>query len=122
MRLLRREHVCEKLRLGVRQSYRIVGASYGGGFISSDDVLEILNDCRVKVEYAKFLPDDLRTPDEMAEDLGCDMVSGKDLVKWTHRTRPAGIPPHYRLNSHTIRFPRREFLAWMRERAKLKRR
>ena len=117
---LTRDHVCERLRLTLRTSYRIVGTSYGK-FISSDDVLELLNDCRVKVEYAKFLPDDLLTPDEMAEELGCDMVSGKDLLTWTHRTRPAAIPPHYRLNSHTVRFPKRAFLAWMKERAKLRR-
>lgn len=116
MHFLSRDHVCERLRLTLRQSYRIVGSTYGK-YISDEGVLDLLNNCRVQLDYASFIPNDLRTPDEMAEVIDCDMICGKDLMNWTHRTRPSGIPPHYRLNSHTIRFPEREFMAWMKRRA-----
>lgn len=47
------------------------------------------------------------------------LTAGK-LRAWTHRTK--NIPPHFRLNGHTIRYPRSLFIAWLAKNSKVVRR
>lgn len=51
MRYLRRQIVCERLRLAVSTSYKVVGSAYGSR-ICSDDVLELLNRSRNDTQEA----------------------------------------------------------------------
>lgn len=109
MNLLRRDLVCERLRLNRRASYRIVSPSRLS-LISSDEILYILNHARRgPVDYLHDIPSDLRTPEEMAAKLGG--VTAKMLLNWTHRTK--NVAPHFRLNKQTTRFSERLLLAWL---------
>lgn len=116
MSLLKRKLVCERLRLKRRASYRIIGASRLS-FISSDDVLALLNDAQrplhVGMERLTEIPSDLRTPEEMAAEIGG--VTAHDLLNWTRRKK--NVPPHFRLNHSTTRFSSRRMMAWIEERA-----
>ena len=117
---LKRSFVCDRLRLSRWQSYQIVGSSYGPR-ISSDDVLAVLNRSRkggiAPLTYPQF-PHDLLTPEELSAELAESDISVRDLLNWTRRTK--AVPPHYRLNKCTIRFPRATFMAWLDERSKIK--
>ena len=117
MNFLRRDLICERLRLKVRQSYRIVGSSRSG-LISSQEVILILNRARrgISAPFA-YIPSDLMKPDEIAADTS---VPEKKIRAWTRRTK--NVPPHIRLNGHTIRYPHALFVAWLRENSKVERR
>ena len=66
MNFLRRDLICERLRLNVRQSYRLIGSSRSG-LISSDEVVRILNRSRRGIaEPFDYIPSDIATPDENA--------------------------------------------------------
>lgn len=122
MNLLRRQLICERLKLKTRQSYRIVGSSRSG-LISSDEVLRILNQSRRGIqEPYSFVPSDLMKAEELLvipELAESGLTTGK-LRAWTHRTK--NIPPHFRLNGHTIRYPRSLFIAWLAKNSKVVRR
>ncbi len=119
MTYLLRQIVCERLRLGWRQSYRIVGSSYGDR-ISSDDVVRLLNRSRRAIaEPLTFVPSDLMTPEETVAAFAESQISMRELRAWTHRVR--NIVPHFRLNSHTIRFSRSRLDAWLAERSRVRR-
>ena len=114
MHLLRRNLVCERLRVARRASYRIIAPSRLS-LINSDEVLYVLNNARRGgVEYLFDIPSDLRTPEEMAAEI--EGVTVRDLINWTHRTK--NVPPHFRLNRHTTRFSASRLLAWLEERAR----
>lgn len=116
MNFLRRSLICERLGLNVRQSYRIVGSSRSG-LISSDEVLRILNRARRGIPAPfTFIPSDIMRPDEIAAETGLPV--GK-LRSWTRRTR--NVPPHIRLNGHTIRYPHALFVAWLADNSKVER-
>ena len=118
MNLLKRQMICEKLRLTGRQSYRIVGASFSS-FISSDEVLEIVNRARRFIaEPLKDIPSDMRTPEEMSEELG-GIVTASQLLTWTQR-RTKNVPPHFRFNKQTTRFSSRRLTEWLEARSRIR--
>ena len=122
MNFLRRDLICERLRLNVRQSYRIVGSSRSG-LISSDEVLRILNRSRRGIEDPfSFIPSDVVTADELLAipELADSGITQQKLRAWTRRTR--NVPPHFRLNGHTIRYPRALFVKWLAQNSKVLRR
>ena len=114
MNLLNRQLICDRLRLERRTSYRIIGASRLS-LISSSDVVDLLNQSRrpFSSEPLEDIPSDLRTPDEMAAEIGG--VTAHDLLNWTRRTK--NIPPHFRLNKHTTLFSAHRLMAWLEERS-----
>ena len=108
MTLLRRQLVCDRLRLQRRASYRIIGSARLS-LVSSDDVLCICNNARRgAIDALLDIPTDLLTPDEMAAEIG---VEAKALLAWTRRTK--NIPPHFRFNKQTTRFSRSRLMAWL---------
>ena len=118
---LDRATICERLRLKIRASYRIMPSSYGA-LINSDEVLHLLNESRRGIaEPISFIPSDLATAEEIAEDevLG-GLVSPHRILLWTKRVK--NIPPHFHINKHTVRFSRRSFFAWLDESVRKKRR
>lgn len=120
MTYLLRNKICERLRLGYRQSFRIVGSSYGER-ISSDDVVELLNKSRRGTEeMLTFIPSDLMTPEETAEHFKESEITSRELRAWIHRTK--NVPPHFRINKQTVRFSARLLNEWLASRSKVKRR
>jgi len=118
---LRRQIVCERLRLAPSTSYRVVGTSYGV-LISEDDVVELLNRSRNESqEVVRYLPSDLMTPDEIAAipDVAGVGATAHEIVNWTKRKRnPA---PCWRLNSHTRRISRASFVEWLERTCRIRR-
>lgn len=113
MSLLRRQLVCDRLRLKRRASYRIVSPCRLS-LISSDEILYLLNHARRGgMEYLTAIPSDIRTPDEMAAEI--DGVTAHDLLNWTRRTK--NVAPHFRLNKQTTRFSASRLMAWLKERS-----
>ena len=118
MNFLRRDLICDRLRLNVRQSYRIVGSSRSG-LISSDEVLRILNRSRRGIsDPFSYIPSDIATPDEILLDV--DGIMPNQLRAWMRRTR--NVCPHFRLNGHTRRIPRALFIGWLEKNSKVERR
>lgn len=114
MHLLRRNLICERLRVARRASYRIIAPSRLS-LINSDEVLYLLNRARRGgIEYLHDIPSDLRTPDEMASEI--EGVTAHDLLNWTHRTK--NVAPHFRINKQTTRFSASRLLAWLEERTR----
>lgn len=117
---LKRNVVCDKLRLKVRTSYALIGTAYGA-LISTDDILALLNRCRRAIPSPlEWMPADLATPDEMAAEpsLAESGITAHDLLNWARRTK--NVAPHFRLSRQTIRFSRAIFLAWLDARSRLK--
>ena len=119
MNYLKRETICRHLRLGLRQSYRIVGSSYGER-ISSDDVLSVLNRSRrAIVNPLDYIPSDLMTPDETVARFADSEITTRELRAWIHRKR--NIPPHFRINKHTVRFSAALLDRWLAGRSRVRR-
>ena len=115
MTLLRRDLICDRLRLNRRSSYRIVPPSRLS-LINSDEVLYVLNNARRGgIEYLHDIPSDLRTPEEMAAEI--EGVTARDLLNWTRRTK--NVAPHFRINKQTTRFSASRLLAWLDERSRV---
>ena len=115
MTLLRRELICDRLRLNTRSSYRVVPPSRLS-LISSDEVLEVLNRARRGgMNPLRDIPSDLRTPEEMSAEIGG--VTAKMLITWSCR-RTKNVPPHFYINRHCIRFSASRLLAWLDERSR----
>lgn len=111
--LVSRDFACDRLRLGLRQSYRVLPSDCGA-LISTDEILNLLNSSRRPyAEPLLHIPDDIMTADELATtpELASSGVTGKRLLAWTRRTKK--IAPHFRFNSHTIRFSRKRFIDWL---------
>lgn len=122
MRFLRRQIICERLRIALSTSYKVVGSAYGSR-VCSDEVLELLNRARNESqEVLSELPSDLMTPAEIAalpEIAGSD-ITEREIVNWTKRLRnPA---PCFRLNKQTRRIRRSSFLRWIEETSRIRRR
>lgn len=116
---MKRESVCRHLRLGYRQSFRVVGASYGER-ISSDDVLAVLNRSRRAIDNPlDHIPSDLMTPEETAAHYAESEITVRELKAWIHRIK--NIPPHFRINKHTVRFSAALLDGWLAERSKVRR-
>lgn len=118
MNFLRRDLICDRLRLNVRQSYRLIGSSRSG-LISSDEVVRILNRSRRGIaEPFSYIPSDIATPDEILWEI--DGIMPNQLRAWMRRTR--NVCPHFRLNGHTRRIPKALFLKWLASNSKVERR
>lgn len=110
MNFLGRELVCERLRLNVRQSYRIVGSSRSG-LIASDEIVRLLNRSRRGMGMdapLSEIPSDIATPDELCEKIG---IKPSKLRAWSRRTKY--VCPHFRLNGHTRRYSVSRFVEWL---------
>lgn len=119
MNYLRRQTVCERLRLAERQSYRIVGSSYGER-ISSDEVVAVLNRARRGIDQPlDAIPSDLMTPDETVERFRDAEITTRELKAWMHRTK--NIPPHFHFNKHTVRFSASRLRDWLAGRSRIRR-
>lgn len=117
MHLLDRDLICNRLRLNKRSSFRIVPPSRIHNRVNSDDVLALLNRARRGNPYPQYIydiPCDLRTPEEMAAEV--EGLSADMLLTWVHR-RTKNVPPHFRINSHTVRFSASQFLPWLEQRS-----
>ena len=118
---LTRERICERLRIAVSTSYKLVGSAYGSR-ISSDEVVTLLNRSRNETQdVLTDLPSDLLTPAEMAAvpEIAAREISEREIVNWTKRKRnPA---PCFRLNKQTRRIRRSSFMAWMDATTRLRR-
>lgn len=113
-----REFVNERLRLGFRQSYRLVPATPSGR-IRSDNILLLLNRSRVGIQFAiSALPSDLLTPEETVARFAQSGITLRDLRRWTHREKK--VAPHFRLNRNTIRFSAAMLDRWLSENSKPK--
>lgn len=120
MNYLRRERICEMLRLGTRQSYRLVGSSYGER-ISSDDVIDLINRSRRAIhDPLNCIPCDLMTPEETAERFAASDITVRELRAWVKRVR--NIPPHFRFNKQTFRFSASRLEKWLAGRSRVRRR
>lgn len=122
MYFMRRDWLMERLRLGLRQSYRIVGNSRSG-LVSLHEIIGLLNRARrgIKDPYS-FVPSDLLTAEELIAipELAASGLTSSKIRAWTRRTR--NIPPHFRLNGHTIRYPQGLFLDWLAKNSKVENR
>lgn len=108
MNFLGRTLICERLRLNVRQSYRIVGSSRSG-MIASDEIVRLLNRSRRGIEAPlSEIPSDIATPQEVCAKTG---VTERQLRAWSHRT--GNVAPHFRLNGHTRRYSVGRFVEWL---------
>ena len=111
--LVSRDFACERLRLGLRQSYRILPPDHGA-LISTDEILDLLNSSRrPSMDLLLHVPEDIVTADELVTvpELANSGLTAKRVLVWTRRTKK--VPPHFRLNSHTIRFSRKRFIDWL---------
>lgn len=113
-----RTFVNERLRLGFRQSYRLVPATPSGR-IRSDNILLLLNRSRVGIQFAiSALPSDLLTPEETVARFAQSGITLRDLRRWTHREKK--VAPHFRLNRNTIRFSAAMLDRWLSENSRPK--
>ena len=122
MRYLRRQIVCDRLRIALSTSYKVVGSAYGSR-ICSDDVLELLNRSRNETqEIVCELPSDLMTPAEIAAipEIAESDISEREIINWTKRLRnPA---PCFHINKQTRRISRSSFLRWIEGTSRIRRR
>ena len=115
---LRRIDICTQLKLGNRQSYRIVPPSYGP-LINSDEVLHIINQARRGIQEALDGPPlDMMTAEEISKIVLDGLIPSKRILTWTHRTK--NVPPHFRFNKKTTRFSRHLFEEWITERSHIR--
>ena len=111
--LVSRDFACDRLRLGLRQSYRVLPSDCGA-LISTDEILNLLNSSRRPyAEPLLHVPDDIVKADELVSvpELANSGLTAKRILAWTRRGKKA--PPHFRFNSHTIRFSRKRFIDWL---------
>ena len=112
-----RDFARSRLRLGLRQSYRLLPSCYGA-LINTDAILELLNHSRRPFSDPVFdIPTDLMTAEELASitEFADSGITAHKLLTWARR-RTAKIPPHFYFNRHAIRFSKSRFLAWLKER------
>ena len=120
MNYLPRPLILKRLKLSLRQSYRIIPPSYSS-LINSDEILEIVNNARRGIrEPLTGIPSDMMTADEIANDpaLG-GIVPPKRILVWTRRKK--NVPPHFRFNKQTTRFSRSSFLEWLSTQSQIRR-
>lgn len=106
---LGRRELDERLRLGARQSFRVVPAGLcRRGLVPSDEVVAILNAAAVGEARVDEIPFDLATAEELEEETG---VPARRIALAARRTLDPA--PHYRLNGWTLRFRRSSFGRWL---------
>ena len=110
MPYMTRQKVCERLRLGLRQSYRLIGGAGRSHLLDAEKIISALNRAHRPAARIDFVPSDMATPEEAVETAGLEGVTPRMLTTWCRRTRNA--PPHFRFNGHTIRFRTSELAAW----------
>jgi hypothetical protein len=108
-----RADAMERLRLGLRASFRLLPSCRG--LVSTRDILELLNRSRhALAEPLLEVPTDIMTAEELAAvpELAGSGITAKRLLLWTQR-RAVRIPPHFHINKHTVRFSKAAFLEWL---------
>lgn len=104
----RREAVNALLRLGRRQSYRMFAPTQSGR-ISSAKVVELLNSARRGIPAPiREVPSDLVRMEELGAETG---ATHREMKRWA--ARKSNPLPHFRLNSHALRFPKGMAVEWM---------
>ena len=112
--LVTRDFARSRLRLGLRQSFRLLPSCYGA-MISTDDILDLVNRSRRPMaEPFLDIPTDIMTADELAAipELADSGITARKILSWALR-RTVKTPPHLYLNKHTVRFSKSRFLAWL---------
>ena len=118
MNYLPRPLILERLKLSLRQSYRIVPPSFGS-LINSDEVLHIVNEARRGIrEPLDNPPLDMMTAEEISKIVLDGLISSRRILTWTHRKK--NVPPHFRFNKKTTRFSRHLFEEWITERSHIR--
>lgn len=109
MRFVNRPFVCAKLAISRWQSYNLFPAT-PTGMVREADVLRTVNGvARGFAEPFAHMPE-LVSAQTVEAETG---VPSRKLLLWTRRKRRP--MPHVRINSHVIRFHRKEALAWLEE-------
>ena len=110
---LTRETVCERLKVSLWASYRLVPAT-DIARIPSDRVIDVINKARrSRQEELDFIPSDIVTPEEAEAVTG---IPARSLLTWTRRAVKS--PPHYRLNKQTTRFRLSSLEEWLERRTR----
>lgn len=112
--LVSRDFAMNRLRLGLRQSYRLIPPCYGA-MVSTDEMLELVNSARRPMaEPLLDIPTDIMTAEELAAipELADSGLTKKRILSWVHR-RTAKVPPHFQFNKQTVRFSKKQFLDWL---------
>lgn len=99
------------LGLGLRQSCRVIGSDDYGARISSDHVWERVNAARRHLPCLDYIPHDLQTVGELAEEFAESEITAHEIVLWSKRLR--NPLPHLRFNKQTRRFRRSDLEAWL---------
>lgn len=111
---LTRKKMNERLHIEQRTSFRIIPrdeVANKAGFINSDKLLTLINRVRVNCPVLTSIPVDFATLDELAEALRETGITRRNLFRWTRRKR--NPLPHFRFNSHTIRYSCALCEAWI---------
>lgn len=109
---LTRQSVCERLRMSQSASYREPWLRPRRHMVSSQDVLAMLNRS-ARAGLAMFAEDG-QIPDAMTAD-EVEAATGYPARRLVLATRHARNPlPHWRINSHVVRFHLPSVLDWLR--------
>lgn len=111
-----RKFAMDRLRLGRRQSYRLLPSCYGA-LINSDEILDLLNAARRPYgDPFTYIPSDIMTAKELASipELADADLTERKILNWT-QNRTKKVPPHFYINRHCIRYSKSRFLAWLDE-------
>lgn len=104
-----RSLACERLRMGLSQSYRIFG---GSRRIRSDYILDLLNRSRRGAQnILTDVPSDLKTPAELAEALAGSGITERNIRAWMKREK--NPPPFFRVNKQFRLFRLSAVLDWL---------
>lgn len=117
---MRREWLCKRLRVSLRQSYSLVKSGYGP-CVSYNAILSLVNRSRRNIpEPFTYVPSDIMTAEELAAtpELAESGITPHMLLVFTRRGNANNQPPHIRANKQTTRFVKFLFLAWLAERAR----
>lgn len=110
MTYIDRKTLSERLKISVWSSYQIFSARKRLGVIASDKVVLFLNQARMNGEPSvEFVPTDIKTAEELEAETG---ILAKRIMTWCKRKKNA--PPHFRYNSHLLRFRLASFEQWLR--------
>ena len=107
--------LCERLRLGLLQSYRIAPPNYGA-LLDYGKIVRLLNECRVGMEVQHEMPSDILTADELASELTDSGITAHRLRVFSRRKR--NPLPHFRFNKNTLRYTRTHFHNWLKGKTK----
>ena len=108
-----RRHVIDCLKIGNRQSYRLIRPSMGNSCLVRDsDVVSLLNRSRTKTQpEVSSIPCDIMTPEELANRMGGYIR--ESILKRAVKRRINPIPA-FVFGPKCIRYSEREVDAWAR--------